>query len=281
MNLLIVGAGTMGRWVADTVNADVAFADRDVAAAESAAEAVDGRTVPLDTGERFDAVCLAVPMSAVTDAIETFAPLAERAVFDVTGAMAAPDAAMREHAPDRERASFHPLFAPRNAPGNVAVVVDEPGRVTDAIREDMADAGNHVFETTVAEHDEAMETVQASAHTAVLAYALATAETDVREEFATPISAGLWDLVETVTDGSPRVYAEIQATFDGADGLVTAAERIAGADSETFEELYRDVADRVGAPASTPPELTPSESPVSNSSTSPASESTKSSEDER
>lgn len=242
MNLLIVGAGAMGRWVADTVDADVAFLDRDVDAAETAAEAVDGRVVPVDTEERFDAVCLAVPMSAVIDTIEVYAPLAERAVFDVTGVMAAPVAAMREHAPDCERVSFHPLFAPRNAPGNVAVVVDDPGPVTDAVREDMAVADNHVFETTVDEHDESMETVQAGAHTAVLAYALAAG--DVRDEFATPISAGLQDLVETVTDGSPQVYAEIQSVFEGADDVAAAAAELAAADDEEFEALYHDVAER-------------------------------------
>ncbi|MFC6726229.1 prephenate dehydrogenase, partial [Halobium palmae] len=32
MNLLVVGAGAMGRWVARTVDADVAFADVDEAA---------------------------------------------------------------------------------------------------------------------------------------------------------------------------------------------------------------------------------------------------------
>ena len=39
MNLLVVGAGEMGRWVADTVDADVAFtdADSDVAAVAAAA----------------------------------------------------------------------------------------------------------------------------------------------------------------------------------------------------------------------------------------------------
>ncbi|SDN26636.1 prephenate dehydrogenase [Halogranum gelatinilyticum] len=244
MNLLIVGAGAMGRWVAETVDADVAFADRDVDAAETAAEAVDGRVVALDTDERFDAVCLAVPMSAATDAIETYAPLAQEAVFDITGAMAGPISAMADHAPDLERVSFHPLFAPRNAPGNVALVVDESGPVTDAVREDMAAAGNHVFETTVDEHDEAMETVQAGAHTAVLAYALAAG--DVREEFATPVSAGLEDLVATVTDGSPGVYSEIQSTFGGADDVAAAADRIAAADDETFEELYRELAARFG-----------------------------------
>ncbi|SEO78141.1 prephenate dehydrogenase [Halogranum amylolyticum] len=242
MNLLIVGAGAMGRWVADTVDADVAFLDRDADTAETAAEAVAGRVVPVDTEERFDAVCLAVPMSAVIDTVEIYAPLAERAVFDVTGVMAAPVAAMREHAPDCERVSFHPLFAPRNAPGNVAVVADEPGPVTDTVRERMAAADNHVFETTVDEHDEAMETVQAGAHTAVLAYALAAG--DVREEFTTPISAGLRELVETVADGSPRVYAEIQSVFEGADDVAAAAAELAAADDEEFEALYHDVAER-------------------------------------
>jgi prephenate dehydrogenase len=245
MNLLIVGAGAMGRWVADTVDADVAFLDRDADTAETAAEAVDGRVVPVDTEERFDAVCLAVPMSAVIDTIELYAPLAKRAVFDITGVMAAPVAAMREHAPDRERVSFHPLFAPRNAPGNVAVVADESGPVTDAVREDMTATDNHVFETTIEEHDEAMETVQAGAHTAVLAYALAAG--DVREEFATPVSAGLRDLVETVTDGSPTVYAEIQSIFDGADDVAAAAAQIAAADDDEFERLYRDAARHVDA----------------------------------
>ncbi|SFL12940.1 prephenate dehydrogenase [Halogranum rubrum] len=242
MNLLIVGAGAMGRWVADTVDADVAFLDRDADAAETAAEAVDGRVVPVDTEERFDALCLAVPMSAVIDTIEVYAPLAERAVFDITGVMAAPVAAMREHAPDCERVSFHPLFAPRNAPGNVAVVTDESGPVTDAIRDDMTAADNHVFETTVEEHDEAMETVQAGAHTAVLAYALAAG--DVRDEFATPVSAGLRDLVETVSDGSPQVYSEIQSVFEGADDVAAAAAQIAAADDDEFESLYHDVSSR-------------------------------------
>jgi len=42
-------------------------------------------------------------------------------------------AAMREHAPDRERASYHPLFAPPRVPGNVAAVVDEGGPVVEEI----------------------------------------------------------------------------------------------------------------------------------------------------
>ncbi|WP_117591425.1 prephenate dehydrogenase/arogenate dehydrogenase family protein [Haloprofundus halophilus] len=238
MKLLIVGAGAMGRWVADTLSAEVAFADTDSEAAEAAAAAHDARAVSTDTDERFDAVCLAVPISAVESAIAAHAPNADRAVFDVTGVMAGPLSALREHAADCERASYHPLFAPENAPGNVAAVVDEGGPTLDAVDEAFAAAGNDVFETTAGEHDGAMKTVQSGAHAAVLAYALAAE--DVREEFATPVSAALDDVVDTVTGGTPRVYAEIQETFDGATGVAEAAARIADAEGEAFEKLYRE-----------------------------------------
>jgi prephenate dehydrogenase len=242
MELLVVGAGAMGRWLARTVTVPVAFADADPASARRAVETLaddhDVRHVPLDTAETFSAVALAVPISAVESTIATYADRAEEALLDVTGVMALPVAAMREHAPELERVSLHPLFAPQNAPGNVAVVADAPGPVTDALRTDLADAGNHLFETTPEEHDRAMETVQAGAHTAILAFALAAES--VRPEFATPVSAGLGELVETVTGGEPRVYAEIQESFDGSEAVADAARRVADADSETFADLYRE-----------------------------------------
>ena len=240
MELLVVGAGEMGRWIARTVDRPVALADVDAAAAERVAAALgpDVRAVSTDTTETFAAVCLAVPISAVDAAVERYAPRAERAMCDVTGVMAAPVTAMRAALPDRERVSMHPLFAASNAPGNVAVVADATGPVTDAIWADVSAAGNHAFETTVEEHDAAMETVQAGAHTAILAYALAAA--DVREEFATPVSAAMDDLVAAVTGGTPHVYREIQETFDGADAVATAARRVADAEGETFEDLYRE-----------------------------------------
>lgn len=241
MEVLVVGAGAMGRWAGETLAAefDVAYADRDSGAAEAAAES-GGRAVSPDAEESFDAVCLAVPISAVREAVREHAPKADRAVVDVTGVMDAPVAAMRAAAPDRERVSLHPLFAPENAPGNVAVVADAPGPVSDAVLDAVADAGNEVFETTATEHDAAMETVQAGAHAAILAYALAAE--DVREEFATPISAGMEELVEAVTTGTPRVYREIQESFPGADRVAEAARRVADAEGEAFEELYEEAA---------------------------------------
>ena len=238
MDLLIVGAGAMGRWFGDIVEADLAFADVDREAAEAAAASHGGRVVALDGEDTFDVVCLAVPMDAVRSAVAAQAPRATGALVDLSGVMADPVAAMAEHASDCERVSLHPLFAPENAPGRVAVVPDAPGPFTDRIRATLTDVGCTLFETTPEEHDRAMETVQARTHTAVLAFALAAE--DVPDAFGTPIYDALEDIVADLTGGNPRVYADIQSTFEGATDVAEAAHALANADPETFESLYRD-----------------------------------------
>jgi prephenate dehydrogenase len=243
MQLLVVGSGEMGRWFARHSGADsVAFADRSPDAAdEAAATMADARAVSLDTDERFEAVCIAVPMSAVPAAVAQHADRATEAVVDVSGEMRDSVAALAEHAPDRQRASFHPLFSASNAPGNVPVVVDREGPVIEAIRKALSAAGNEVFETTPDEHDRAMETVQAKAHTAVLAYALAADEVDPR--FHTTLSEPLEELVEGIVGGTPEVYAEIQERFDGGEAVAEAARRLAEADHEAFVDYYEEAGD--------------------------------------
>ena len=54
-------------------------------------------------------------------------------------------------------------------------------------------------------------------------------------------------LAATVTEGSPEVYSEIQAAFDGADEVAAAAQRIADADSDTFADLYAEAKRNVDA----------------------------------
>ncbi|MFQ3320395.1 MAG: prephenate dehydrogenase [Natronomonas sp.] len=239
MQLLVVGAGEMGRWFARHSGADsVAFADREATVArEAAAERDDAQAVPLGTDESFDVVCLAVPMTAIPGAVAEHAPKATEAIVDVSGEMRDSIAALREHADDRERASFHPLFSASNAPGNIPVVVDREGPVIEGIKATLSHAGNKVFETTPEEHDRAMETVQTKAHTAVLAYALADAD-DVDPRFHTTLSAPLEELVEQVVDNTPEVYAEIQARFEGSDEVAEAARALSDADHETFIDLY-------------------------------------------
>ena len=243
MDVLVVGAGEIGRWVADTLtsadaptDARVAFTDRDRAVASDAAAHRDAEAVSTDADTTHDVVCLSVPMSAVPAAVETYAPRATEAIVDVSGEMTDSVAAMRDHAPDLARASYHPLFAPPRVPGNVAVIVDEPGSSVAAITAAIEAGGNEVFETSAAEHDRAMETVQAGAHAAVLAWRLAA--DPVREEFHTPVSAALGSVADTVTEGSPAVYAEIQRAFDGADAVAAAATELADADASEFAALY-------------------------------------------
>ena len=242
MDVLVVGAGDVGRWFGDAVDATVAFADIDEEAAATAAETVGGRAVPLEGDERFDAVCLAVPMTHVEAAIAEHASRAREAVLDVSGVMAPPLAAMAAHAPGRERVSLHPLFAPERAPGSIAVVEDAPGPVSAALLEALETRGNELVETTAAEHDEAMASVQAAAHAAILSFALAAEP--VPPGFETPVYERLVELVELVAGGTPRVYADIQEAFDGADAVADAAHRLADADADGFESLYREAATR-------------------------------------
>lgn len=246
METLVVGAGAMGRWLGEVLtgeypeSVDLSFLDTDPDRARSAAATVGGRAVDPESPGNFDLVCVAVPIPAGTDAIATYGDAAEHAILDVTGTMTEPLDAMAEYAPDCERASLHPLFAPENEPGNVPVAVGAGGRTLDGVLAALRERGNEVIETTAERHDEAMETVQARTHAAVLAFGLAAAP--VPDGFETPISAGLAELAEQVTDGEGRVYADIQSAFDGADDVAEAARRIADADRETFQELYEEVA---------------------------------------
>jgi prephenate dehydrogenase len=43
------------------------------------------------------------------------------------------------------------------------------------------------------------------------------------------------------------VYREIQTTFDGAERVADAATRLAAADDETFDALYREASGSVGS----------------------------------
>ena len=242
METLVVGAGAMGRWLGTVLQengpepAHISFCDTQRDRAVAAADAVGGEAVTPETATAADLVCIAVPIPAAPDAIESYAECATQAIVDLTGTMEQPLAAMQSATPACERASFHPLFAPENEPGNIPTVVDEGGPTVDAVLTALRDRGNDVFETTASRHDELMETVQARTHTAVLAFAL-TGEA-VPEQYHTPISAGLADLADQVVDGEGRVYADIQTAFEGADDIADAAAEIAAADRATFEQLY-------------------------------------------
>lgn len=247
MEVLIVGAGAMGRWFGETVtdghrDVAVSYVDVDESTARRAADALGGRVGSIDGEDSYDAVCLAVPMDRVATGVEQYADRADHAVIDVAGVMSTPLEAMADHAPERERVSLHPLFAPERAPGSIAVVRAQAGPVTNELLSALEDRGNRLVETTAAEHDRAMESVQAAAHTAVLAFALAAEP--VPDGFETPVYDELATLVAYVTGGTPRVYGDIQATFSGAEAVAEAARALADADPDRFEALHAEATER-------------------------------------
>lgn len=239
MDVLIVGAGAVGRWVATVVDGPVAFADaNEDTAVSAAADSSDARAVPLDGAETFDVVCVAVPMRVAPGVIEAQARRANRAIVDCTGSMAEPLDVMASVAPDRERVSYHPLFAPEHAPGRIAVSTGEDGPTTDALSAAFEASGNELVPVSAEDHDQAMKTIQGRTHAAILAFGLAAEA--VPEALATPVFADLDALRDRVTGGSAGVYADIQDVFDGAEEIAAAASQIAEADREEFADLYDD-----------------------------------------
>lgn len=239
METLIVGAGAVGRWIGRTLDGAVAFADADPDAAEDAAAALDdATTVPLESETAFDAVAVAVPMRVASETIDAQAQRARDAVVDFTGSMAAPLSTMADAAPDLERASYHPLFAPEHAPGRIAVSSSASGSYTGAIEAALEAAGNDLVRVQPEAHDRAMQTIQGRAHAAILAFGLAAEE--VPEDLATPVYEELDALRDRVTGGSPGVYADIQDVFDGSADVAEAARELVEADRETFATLYDD-----------------------------------------
>lgn len=239
MDALIVGAGDVGRWFANLWDGPVTFADIDRSAVTAAAEGHPGaRTTSIDGTEVADVVVVAVPIRVATEVIEAQAGRAREAIVDLTGSMVDPLEAMNEVAPDLERVSYHPLFAPEHAPGNVAKSLGSAGSTVDRIDRTFRAGGNRIVAVEASVHDDAMATVQGRAHAAVLAFGLAAEP--VPPGLETPVFEDLEALRERVTGGEAGVYADIQATFDGAETLRDALDRLQSADRETFEELYKD-----------------------------------------
>ncbi len=206
MDVLIVGAGSMGTWFGSAIDGRVAFADVDADAASRAADAVGvGRG-----SSRWDGVRCRLSRGA--DGSRCRRGRRARAASEAGARRCirrdgAALEAMAEHAPDRERLSLHPLLRPNARPDrSPSSAIGRGRRPTPSARR------SPTVETTCSRRRRPNTTRRwrrfRRRHAAVLSFALAAES--VPDGFETPVYEQLRALAQQVTAGTPRVYADIQ-----------------------------------------------------------------------
>lgn len=140
---------------------------------------------------------------------------------------------------DGPTVGINPMFAPSlGLPGRpVAVVVHRDGPGADGLLEDLARWGARIEVTTADRHDRVCAAVQALTHATILAFGCALADLGVDADeaaaLATPPFTTMSALLARVTDGSPAVYRDVQASNPCApaarEALARAVSRVSAA----------------------------------------------------
>lgn len=160
--------------------------------------------------------------------------------------------------PPFEAIGINPMFAPSlGMAGRAVAVVPHLARASAAhFVSLLADRGAQVTELSAIAHDRTAAALQALPHVAILAFALAFADSQLDVEaalrLAPPPASALLALAARIADGNPEVYYEIQSANQFApaarDALARALQEVlrAGNDADTFARLLTDVASELG-----------------------------------
>lgn len=207
---IIGGTGEMGKWCAEV------FRRQGYVVHQS------GRTMGMSMEEMADrcaVVVVSVPMESTADVIQRLGPLMGEGslLMDLTSLKEEPVRLMLAST-RAEVVGCHPLFGPLTThPLELSVVlcparVDKwaswPGEVFWAARV-------RVIETTPEHHDRVMAVVQGMNHLNTLLMSMLIRECGIGrqelEHFATPLFRSKLFMVDRVTSGNARMYAEIMA----------------------------------------------------------------------
>jgi prephenate dehydrogenase len=160
--------------------------------------------------------------------------------------------------PPFEVIGINPMFAPSlgMAGRAVAVVPHLAGANAARFISLLVDRGAQVTELSAIAHDRTAAALQALPHAAILAFALAFADSQLDVEatlrLAPPPASALLALAARIAGGNPEVYYEIQNANRFApaarDALARALQQVlqAGNDADTFARLLADVASEFG-----------------------------------
>ena len=223
MKVAIIGAGVMGRWLADFSKKKLGevtiFNIRPLKAKKVASELGVKAGSFEDAVADADIVLIAVPIPYTPKFVKAAAKIAKKGalVADVASVKSDVVKTMRKIKGNIELVSIHPLFGPgaSSLKGKDFVVVPvKPGKRYSEIKKLFVKLGARVTEMGAEEHDKVMAIIQCMTHFVLLTYlhAIKSMKGSKRaKELRTPMFAKLMTVAKSILAGNPKLYGELQA----------------------------------------------------------------------
>ena len=258
MNVLIVGAGAMGRWFVQLFKGwgwKVWVTDVDRKKSLSLA-----KELGVEAGDEIlpqaDLVLVAVPISSTSSVLKEVCGRMKK------GALLMEVSSVKEHVVSTmlelksnpvELVALHPLFGPgaTSVKGErFAFIPVKEGKLFKEIRKRLEKEGAIMIKTNAKQHDLAMARVQAMTHLLLLCYLHLCGQ----EKLQTHLSRSLLELAKAVLAGNPSLYYELQTinrfvpgirqefkqTWQQLEALAEEGKR------EDFEKMFRKLREKFG-----------------------------------
>ena len=221
MKVAVIGAGEMGRWLADFSKCLGEVTVSDISAAKASKVASELRIASKPAREaiqRADIVLIAVPIPKTPGVLKSAAKIARKGALLADVASVKSDAvnAMRGIKAEIELVSMHPLFGPGASSlknKDIVVVPVRPGKLYKELKRALAKKGARITEMDEDTHDRVMAIVQCMSHFVLLAYMHSMKSVSglkQADRLRTPIFSNLMNLAKASMTGNPDLYGELQ-----------------------------------------------------------------------
>ena len=222
MRVAVIGAGAMGKWLANFAKhnlGEVTVADINSARAKDVASELGASAKPIkEAAAQAELLLIAVPISKTPETVRSLAEIAPKDALlaDVASVKSDVVDVMRKIKTNIELVSVHPLFGPGAvsiAGKDIVVVPVKPGKRYSELKKRMVELGARVTEMDAEQHDRLMAIIQCMTHFVLLAYLTAIKsmkELKRAKEIRTPMFAALTNLAKAVLAGNPELYGELQ-----------------------------------------------------------------------
>ena len=222
MKVAIIGAGAMGKWLANFAKqnlGEVTVADVNSARAKEVASELGASAKPIkEAAAQAEILLISVPISKTPETVCSLAEVAPKGALlaDIASVKSEVVEVMRKIKSNIELVSVHPLFGPGAvsvAGKDIVVVPVKPGKRYLELKKRLVELGARVTEMDAEQHDRLMAIIQCMTHFVLLAYLTAIKSMKglkYTKEIRTPMFATLMNLAKAVLAGNPEVYGELQ-----------------------------------------------------------------------